>query len=250
MKRRYLIYAVALVLVLAIGAAAVWALTPLGPAEDAMGALETDDKVEVVETSDAWLFLPAEGEPTGVFVLYPGGRVDVRSYATLARVIALDGTAVAVLKVPLSLPILDRKAAAAIFDDPRFAGVDSWVVGGHSLGGVAAAHFAQANPGSVDGLLLLASYPADDTDLSGSSLEVTDITATEDGVLNRGDWEAGRARLPEDTRYITIDGGNHALFGDYGPQPKDRPATIGPAEQRAAIVAEVELLFERIGGAR
>jgi predicted esterase len=33
-------------------------------------------------------------------------------------------------------------------------------VGGHSLGGVAATEFASKNPSLVDGVVLLASYPA------------------------------------------------------------------------------------------
>ena len=40
-----------------------------------------------------------------------------------------------------------------------------------------------------------------------------------------------KAFEPADTEFIVIQGGNHAQFGDYGPQPGDNPATISPESQ-------------------
>jgi pimeloyl-ACP methyl ester carboxylesterase len=36
---------------------------------------------------------------------------------------------------------------------------------------------------------------------------------------------------------VSIDGGNHAQFGDYGPQVGDNPATISRADQQTAAVS-------------
>lgn len=233
------------VVILVAGAALLWALNPLGPSVMAKAALESDAGMDIVETSDAWLFLPDENPQRGL-VLYPGGRVDLRSYAPLAREIAEDGTAVAVVKAPLSLAILKQNAAEEVMADERLATVESWVVAGHSLGGVAAASFAADNPDRVGGLLLLASYATGDTDLSETSIEVTDVTGELDGVLNRQNWQQGRDRLPEDTVYFEIPGGNHAQFGDYGPQPGDRQASIEVGEQHAIVAAQVRDLFARV----
>jgi hypothetical protein len=49
--------------------------------------------------------------------------------------------------------------------------------------------------------------------------------------------------LPIDTSWVPIPGGDHAQFGDYGPQPGDNPATVTPLEQQmAAVQATVKFL--------
>ena len=39
---------------------------------------------------------------------------------------------------------------------------------------------------------------------------------------------------------MEIEGGNHAQFGNYGPQKGDQPATISAEEQQAQTVAAIE----------
>jgi DNA-directed RNA polymerase omega subunit len=51
--------------------------------------------------------------------------------------------------------------------------------------------------------------------------------------------------LPPGTRFIPIEGGNHAQFGWYGDQNGDNPATISRAEQQKLTVdATVEVLAQ------
>ena len=38
-------------------------------------------------------------------------------------------------------------------------------------------------------------------------------------------------KLPSDTTYVEIEGGNHAQFGDYGKQKGDNDAIISEKEQ-------------------
>jgi len=40
-----------------------------------------------------------------------------------------------------------------------------------------------------------------------------------------------RSRLPDTAQFITIEGGNHAQFGSYGPQAGDRAADISAEDQ-------------------
>lgn len=57
------------------------------------------------------------------------------------------------------------------------------------------------------------------------------------------DIAASRPLLPADTRWVAIEGGNHAQFGWYGPQAGDAPATISRQEQqRQIVVATLEVL--------
>ena len=52
-------------------------------------------------------------------------------------------------------------------------------------------------------------------------------------------FDETRALNPASTQYVVIDGGNHAQFGDYGPQPGDNEATISRADQQSQVVAAV-----------
>jgi hypothetical protein len=225
-------------IMLAMIAFLAWALTPLGPSEAALRSLESDEEVSVEDAPEGWVFRPTaavvSAEATHGVVLYPGGRVDVRSYAPLARSIAERGCLVVLAPMPLSLAVLDADAAAAAF--AAHPELESWTLGGHSLGGAMAAQFAAAEPEAADGLVLLAAYPAGSTDLSSAELAVATLIGTEDTVVDPVTFEQSLGRLPPDTRVEVLSGANHAQFGSYGPQPGDGVATMSPEEQLARSV--------------
>jgi len=233
---------------LAIVAFLVWGLTPLGPTDSALAALESGDDVTVSEVSGGWLFVPAAGsaEATSGLIFYPGGHVDARSYAPYARAVAERGYAVAIAKMPLSLAVLNPNAADDVLSMPEVASVRQWGIGGHSLGGVMAARYAAAHPQQIGGLVLLASYADSSADLSAAPLSVASVTGSNDGVLNRSAWEAAKVLLPTEAEYVSIVGGNHAQFGDYGPQPGDNPATISAEEQRTQTVQATGRVLSRL----
>lgn len=229
----------------AVAGSLIWALTPLGPGDAALAALESGDGVTVSRTDDGWAFMPVGAPATGL-VFYPGGRVDARSYAPFARELARAGHAVVIVEVPLSLAVFEVDAAEDVFGAPEVASVERWAVGGHSLGGAMAATYAADARDQVDGLLLLAAYATSGADLRDSGLAVADVTGSLDGVLDRNNWEAGRALLPADAVYVSIEGGNHAQFGDYGPQPGDNAASVGPDEQLRQAVETADTLLDRM----
>lgn len=246
---RWLLVAMGVVVAAAIAAFLVWALTPLGPGERSLSALESGAGVTVTETADGWVFLPDTDDqvPETGLVFYPGGRIDARSYALFAHDLTAQGHAVVIARMPLSLAVFDISAAGDAMELPEVAGVTRWAVGGHSLGGAMAAQYiADERPRSVEGLLLLAAYPPAGADLSDSGVSVTDVTATLDSVLDRERWEAGRSLLPANAFRISIFGGNHAGFGDYGPQPGDTAATAGADEQRLQAVRAADELLRRM----
>jgi len=231
---------VGVVLAIAVGAFVIWALTPLGPGEVALRTLQSTPTISVASDGNGGFeFSSRSTPPKAGLVLYPGGRVDVRSYAPVAAAIASYGYLVVVPRVHLNLAVFEPNAANdAIEAHPE---IESWSVGGHSLGGAMAAQYASKNVDRLDGLVLLAAYASGDSDLSKSDLQVIDIVGTLDGVISRENHAAGKALLPPDTDFKELEGGNHAQFGDYGAQPGDRPATITPAEQwqaTADVVSE------------
>lgn len=217
----------------------VWAETPLKPAPEAISALRSDSEVRVI-VEDYVTFKPAHSEPETAFVFYPGGRVDYRAYAVPLRRIAEKGYLVILLPVRLNLAFFDVNAAdRALAAHPE---IQHWVVGGHSLGGVAAALYASSRA-QLDGIVFWASYPSEDA-LKNGDLKVLSIYGTRDmGGIEQ--FEASRAKLPPDAQFVVIQGGNHSQFGDYGLQPGDNEATITPLEQQGQMVdATVQFLKE------
>ena len=236
-----IVFVMLLVFVIAVGVFVVWGETPLGPAPEALAALQSDSRVQV--TNDRWLaFLPAGAQPDTGLVLYPGGRVDYRSYAPQARAIAERGYLVVIVRMPLNLAVLDASAAADVF--AAYPQIKHWAVGGHSLGGAMAANFAARNP--VQGLVLWASYPADSDDLSSQNLAVTSIYGSQDGVADLDTITGALSRLPKGTVWVELPGGNHAQFGWYGEQGGDNPATLSAAEQQRMTVDATVAVLEQI----
>lgn len=215
----------------------VWAETPLKAAPEALAALESDSNITVT-VGDYVTFKPANSEPTTAFVFYPGGRVDYRAYAAPLRKIAEQGYLVILLPVKLNLAFFDVNAADKAIDD--FPQIQHWVVGGHSLGGVAASLYV-SKMDNFDGVVYWASYPADGA-LKDSKMKFLSIYGTRDmGGMDA--FDASRANLPADTKYVVIDGGNHGQFGDYGFQPGDNEALISRVDQQTQIVdATVQFL--------
>jgi dienelactone hydrolase len=123
-------------------------------------------------------------------------------------------------------------------------------VGGHSLGGAMAASYARKQPDKVQGLVLWAAYPSGSDDLSGHGLQVVSIYATRDGLTTGANIEASRRLLPSSTRWVAIEGGNHAQFGWYGAQSGDQEATISREEQQAQIVTATVDLLRSLSGER
>jgi dienelactone hydrolase len=244
MRRRYkIVLTVLLVLVVAVSGFIVWAETPLGPMSEALEALESDSYVVV--TKGKWLvFRPAQDGAEAGFIMYPGGRVDYRSYAPVARGIAAEGYLVVIVRMPLNLAVFGSGAARDVLS--AFPEVDAWAVGGHSLGGSMAARFVYRNPSAVDGLILWASYPASGDDLSDRDIAVATIYGTKDGLATYDKIERSLGLLPLDALIVGIDGGNHAQFGSYGPQGGDDEASITREQQQSQIIEATFQLLRKI----
>ena len=231
-----------LVLALAVLIFVLWASIVPAPMPEAIAALQPDARVSI-ETSPWLVFQPADREPNAGLIVYPGGRVDPRSYAPAARAIAAEGYLVAVVPMPLHLAVLGAERAKGVIE--AFPTIQHWAVGGHSLGGSMAAQFARKHPDLAQGLVLWASYPANADDLSTATLEVVSISGTQDGLSTPAKIEASRALLPPGTRWVAIEGGNHGQFGWYGSQYGDNKATITrQAQQEQVVAATVGLLRE------
>lgn len=217
-----------IVIVLIAGWGAWKVFTPYQPDETAKAALAEEADAVKVNEQEHWIgFEPAKPSGAGV-ILYPGTLVKPESYAPLARRLAEKGHHVVIVKMPLNLPLTSPNLAGEVLKAyPK----ESFVIGGHSLGGVMAARYAAAHAGQIKGVFFLASYPDSKGDLKNKNLPVISLLGSDDGIINMDQVQSGRAYLPADTLYFTIEGGNHAQFGSYGAQKGDNTAQISAAEQ-------------------
>jgi hypothetical protein len=241
MRRRFKVLIAVLVAVLAVSSGfVIWAETPPSPMQQAFDLIKSDANVTVIQGH--WLVF----EPTAVnystgFILYPGGRVDYRSYAPYAHAIAAQGFLTIIVPMPLNLAVFGINSANEVI--AAYPNVTAWAIGGHSLGGSMAAQYIHDNPNKAQGLALWASYPPSGVDLSKFNITVVTVHGTDDGLVSSKQIDDSLKQLPPDTIRLEINGGDHAQFGWYGPQSGDNPATISREEQqRITVNATVQML--------
>ncbi len=216
------------------------------PATGAVSAaLRSQDGVQIAERLSWYELIPAKQDesgkvikPTTGLVFVPGARVDSRAYAPLLRPLAEAGYLVIVLKEPFGFSIFQSDHPETVIDlHPEIA---QWAIGGHSLGGVTAAGYADAHE-QVKGLVLFASYPA--SPLVRTDLKVVSISGSADALTTPSDIDSTKERLPESTTYVVVDGAVHSTFGDYVGTPTDGlPFGDRAAQQEQIVTTTSDLL--------
>jgi hypothetical protein len=189
-----------------------------------------DDRVVVTPADGVVIMSPSTptSETTGLMV-FPGARVDPFAYLHPFVEVAANGTTVVIVDPLFNMALFDPRGVSEL---AAFApDITRWVLAGHSLGGVKAC--MEADHPAVSGLILLASYCAND--ISSLDITVTEVIASQDGLIDNDLRLEAEANLPPGFTTHTLEGANHASFGTYGPQPGDGVATTTPAEIRQAM---------------
>ncbi len=220
-------------LVVIIIFASVWIATPYKASTNAITNLVSTDTFDYLDSGNLE-FIPKDAKKNGV-IFYPGGRVEAQAYSYICKEIATNGYPCIIAVMPLNLAVFKINAASEIIS--KFDKVESWVIGGHSLGGSMAARYVKDNPNKINGIFFLASYS--DVDLSKTNLKALTIVGTEDSVLNAQAYKDNYSNFPEDRSINVIQGGNHSQFGDYGLQDGDLEPQIEVSDQHNIVVAEI-----------
>ncbi|WP_211747524.1 alpha/beta fold hydrolase [Paenibacillus sp. Marseille-Q4541] len=227
-KWKITIWSIVIVFVLVIGGMIAYvSLSTLEPLKSAQAAMQPTEQVEVVDKKEWIEFQPKHPEGVSV-IFYQGAFVEEASYAPLAQLLAQEGHPVYLMKMPANLAFAGGNSATKVMEAyPQ----QSFVIGGHSLGGAMAARFAADHADTLAGMFLLGSYADEKGSVRDTGLPVISIIGDKDNVVNRENVEKGRDYLPPDTIYYNLPGGNHAQYGDYGPQKGDGTADITMEEQ-------------------
>lgn len=208
----------------------------------AMDSLKSDAEVKVEENGDI-LFEPVVDAKNIGFIFYPGAKVEPSAYAPMAKEIASNGYTVIIAKMNFNLAILSPNRADEIVS--QYKDIDTWVIGGHSLGGVMASDYALKND-QIKGLVLLASYPQNKTNLTNSNIKVLSIWGSNDQVADLNKVKEAKKLMPDDAEFIEIAGGNHGGFGDYGHQKGDGESSLTNKEQITETAAYIVDFLDRL----
>ena len=215
-----------ILIILALSFAFIYIRTnTYNPTAEAYQAMSQNN---VTNDKDWIIFEPEQAKANLIF--YPGGFVEPESYSVMAQKLSKADIRVFILKMPLNLSIIDTDAFKDIMSNSKYQG--PWFLSGHSLGGTSAIlgyHKNQELP--VEGIILLASYGTESSDLSENPIRVLSIRASEDQILDESEYISRKQELPPSTEYRMIEGGNHSGFGFYGQQKKDGQASISSMDQ-------------------
>lgn len=209
------------VLLLALCAGAFfWYVSDYYRAEDvALDVLAQDSGLSVQD--NLTVLSPSVPSDTAI-IFYPGAKVEAEAYLPLLEQIKQTGVTCILVHMPFRMAIFDANAAEDVME--QFPEIQHWYMAGHSMGGAMASQFASGHQDEIDGLILLGAYIYGDYP--------DEKTLTVYGSLN----QSVEDRIDYTENIVEIEGGNHAQFGNYGPQKGDLPATISAAEQQAQTV--------------
>jgi hypothetical protein len=227
--RRLIIVVLVILLIGAVGLVG-WATASAQEATERAVAVMQENGVQ--REDGQLVFRPSSPTDKGL-IYYPGGLVDPEAYAVTAQGITDAGYLVVIPKMPLNLAFTGINRADGIREE--FPEIESWVIGGHSLGGAMAAQYAKNNEDSLDGLIMFASYPASYEDFVDFPIPILSIIGSRDPGAPQQEkfYEA----IADSARRVVIEGGNHRQYADYSFQRGDGIATISAAEQQDQIIA-------------
>ncbi len=210
---------------------------------DALRFLDTDKGVRV-SAGKTIEYRPLQVPVKAGIVFYQGGRCDPLAYGAVLQPLAAAGFPVFVPRMPLRMAVLGaNKVAGVMAANPR---ITKWFIGGHSMGGAMAAGFASKRPEDLSGLFLLGSYAAGMHAMPDSPLPVLFVHGTEDDQVRSEEVAAQPQRLPPNTRFVEIDGGDHYQFGSFSDEWVT--ARISRDEQQRRTVAEVLDFLDAVCG--
>lgn len=213
------------VLLLAVCAGAFfWYVSDYYPADDV--ALEVIAQDSGITVQDNLTILSPSVPSDTAIIFYPGAKVEAEAYLPLLDQIRQTGVTCILVHMPFHMAIFDADAAEGVME--QFPDMQHWYMAGHSMGGAMASRFAADHPEEIDGLILLGAYIYGDYP--------DEKTLTVYGSLN----QSVEDHIDYTENIVEIEGGNHAQFGNYGPQKGDLPATISAAEQQAQTVDAIE----------
>lgn len=197
--------------------------------------------------NDKYIFIEPKNNKninTGI-IFYPESLVDERAYLPLLAELSKEGYGVYIVKYPFKLPGLNKGTAQKIIKEDYY---DEYVLMGHSLGVKALfKHLSKQGDAinKINSIILLAGYNDGTYDFNLANNKkfynkVLSIIGTKDNIVNQKTYENYKINLPKNTQYLSIDGGNHSYYGNYGKQRNDGEAEISREKQQFFVIYAIK----------
>lgn len=152
-KNRKIIRRLSLILgfinIIFIAAFYIYSLDYYEAQEEAINIIKEGQKIDIKDNLTS--FYPEEKTKIGL-IFYPGAKVENIAYAPLLDKIRSEGIMTVLVEMPFNMAIFNTRAADKIFD--LYPEIESWYIGGHSMGGAMASRYASQNKDKLDGLIL------------------------------------------------------------------------------------------------
>ncbi|MGZ7049754.1 MAG: alpha/beta hydrolase [Methanobacterium sp.] len=198
----------------------------------ALAALNSTSSYTVNNTDNFITFTPTGTKSTTGIIFYPGGKIQPEAYSVIASKLATNGYTTIIVKMPFNLAFFGmNKADDVIAQHPE---INSWVMMGHSLGGVFASDYAVNHQDKIKGVVYLASYPS--SNASNATFKALSIRGSLDALTTSQNIDENKNKFPANTTFITIEGGNHYNNGNYGVQAGDNNSTITREQQQEQTI--------------
>lgn len=232
MKKRYLILIIVIILIFAY---CIYYVNDYYHADNtSLSYINGSENVSVSKISNG-LFLDGPGNDTAL-IFYPGAKIEYTSYLPLMSELANEGIDAYLVEMPFNLAFLGSDSADDIIKNSNYS---NYILAGHSLGGSMAAKYASSH--DVDGLVLLAAYPADEV-----KIPVLSIYGSNDKILNLKSYNDSKALIKGNFTEDIIDGGNHGQFANCGFLKGDGNASINYTVQQNRTVNDIIDFFKSL----
>ncbi len=214
----------------------------------------TDEQREEMRENGGHIFFEPVTPPASKvgIIIYPGGRIDSRSYAPAAQMLAKEGYYVAIFPMPEYMAMGDAIYRAGDVM-AEHTDITSWFMTGHSMGGTAAGQYMHNKleddeADQVKGLVIMGSYMDGDHDLSGETLPVLMMFGTEERIANadKPKYDEARVYLPEGAIHFPVQDGFHFGFSFSENNRDDEQVLITHQEQHDIFVPEIVTFIEGI----
>lgn len=187
------------------------------------------------ENNGTVVFKPKSGAGKTGVIIYPGQKIEPKSYARLSNMIANSKYTVYVPKLRFNFSSFSSNLATKIIkENPE---ITTWYLVAHSTSGDAALNEA-ANQKKIAGVVFLGTYPSGD-DLKLINKPVLSIWGTKDGVLDFTKFNEYKSNMPSNAHFYEIVGGNNTNFADIETIPNDNKAIISAEEQQVQAANEI-----------
>ncbi len=235
-SKKRLVLLIILVIFAVAAASFTYYISDYYPADStAVAALKSTNFYNVSDTDNSITFTPVQNKSSTGIIFYPGGKVQPEAYSVIASKLASKGYTTIIVKMPFNLAFFGVNSADNVIS--KHHEITSWVIMGHSLGGVFASEYAVNHQDKIKGVVYLAAYPS--TNASNATFKALSIRGSLDNLTTAQDISDNKNKFPANTVFINIHGGNHYNNGNYGSQAGDNNSTITREQQQNETVGYI-----------